>query len=343
MRPDEHKKKHRAEYKKKHGISNKKTASRERHETTKDVNPTETREEEALADTDEGDHKQFSRRNVSSNWDRYEDFEGSSDEEDSTTNITKRGEDFNVLLQKSENPASQFRFQSEKDLDQEIEGDPSTTQVAASALEINFGALAASLNCVPLHKRLDISADGIHSDVVKEFELNAGLHLKDQCILPWSSDDETPTKHTVKSTTTITTESRPSPGSALQHSLSPHSTKTNEQDLIDRTPEKSGNDSKQSIQSMKCDGADLSHVKQAGGTSEPRSLHNKENLQNSLKDVLKTVNTSSKADHTGEQLVQLGNNEDDDELEFLLSLETPGGKDSAKSTNGLQSNKVSKR
>lgn len=28
------------------------------------------------------------------------------------------------------NPASQFRFQSEKDWDQEIEGDPGTTQVS---------------------------------------------------------------------------------------------------------------------------------------------------------------------------------------------------------------------
>lgn len=35
-------------------------------------------------------------------------------------------------------------------------------QITASALEIDFGALAASLNCVSLHKRLDISADGIH-------------------------------------------------------------------------------------------------------------------------------------------------------------------------------------
>lgn len=35
-------------------------------------------------------------------------------------------------------------------------------QITASALEIDFGTLAASLNCVPLHKRLDISADGIH-------------------------------------------------------------------------------------------------------------------------------------------------------------------------------------
>ena len=35
-------------------------------------------------------------------------------------------------------------------------------QITASALEIDFGTLAASLKCVPLHKRLDISADGIH-------------------------------------------------------------------------------------------------------------------------------------------------------------------------------------
>lgn len=35
-------------------------------------------------------------------------------------------------------------------------------QITALALEIDFGTLAASLNCVPLHKRLDISADGIH-------------------------------------------------------------------------------------------------------------------------------------------------------------------------------------
>ena len=35
-------------------------------------------------------------------------------------------------------------------------------QITASALEIDFGILAASLNSVPLHKRLDISADGIH-------------------------------------------------------------------------------------------------------------------------------------------------------------------------------------
>lgn len=51
MRPDEHKKKQRADYKKKHGISNKKTTSKEKTENAKTVNPTETQEGDGLADT----------------------------------------------------------------------------------------------------------------------------------------------------------------------------------------------------------------------------------------------------------------------------------------------------
>ena len=53
MRPDEHKKKQRADYKKKHGISNKKTTSKEKQEATKTVNATETQEGDGLADTNQ--------------------------------------------------------------------------------------------------------------------------------------------------------------------------------------------------------------------------------------------------------------------------------------------------
>lgn len=51
MRPDEHKKKQRADYKKKHGISNKKTASKEKHEATKTSNASETQEGDDLGNT----------------------------------------------------------------------------------------------------------------------------------------------------------------------------------------------------------------------------------------------------------------------------------------------------
>lgn len=172
--------------------------------------------------------------------------------------------------------------------------------------------------------------------------MNADVHLRDQhktaaVILPWSSNDETVTKPA----TTTTTESTPSLENNLQHSLSPHSVRNNEQDINKTTLKQSGTDSKQLIHSIKGDGAVLSHVKQPGDGREPCTLHNTQNLQSSLKDVLKTVNTSSKTG-TVEQLAQSSNNEDD-ELEFLLSLGTPGVKDHSKALSGNQANKVSER
>ena len=53
MRPDEHKKKQRADYKKKHGISNKKTPLKERNETPKDGNSTQDQEKDVLGETEE--------------------------------------------------------------------------------------------------------------------------------------------------------------------------------------------------------------------------------------------------------------------------------------------------
>ena len=61
MRPDEHKKKQRADYKKKHGISNKKTASKEKHEATKTSNATETQEGDDLGNTSKVASLQFSK------------------------------------------------------------------------------------------------------------------------------------------------------------------------------------------------------------------------------------------------------------------------------------------
>lgn len=53
MRPDEHKKKQRAQYKKKHGISGKKTTSKEKKETNEGKESTESQGNVDLAETDE--------------------------------------------------------------------------------------------------------------------------------------------------------------------------------------------------------------------------------------------------------------------------------------------------
>lgn len=52
MRPDEHKKKQRAQYKKKHGISGKKTTSIEKKETNEGKESTESQGNVDLAETD---------------------------------------------------------------------------------------------------------------------------------------------------------------------------------------------------------------------------------------------------------------------------------------------------
>lgn len=52
MRPDEHKKKQRAQYKKKHGISEKKTTSKEKKETNEGKESTESQGNVDLAETD---------------------------------------------------------------------------------------------------------------------------------------------------------------------------------------------------------------------------------------------------------------------------------------------------
>lgn len=267
-----------------------------------------------------GDQRQFSRRNISSNWERYEDLEqDTSDEDDNNDNVLRRGEDFNVLLQRSADPASQFRFQSEKDWEQESDGDSGTMQ-ATSVLEIDFGALATSLNCVPLLKRLDISQDGIHPDIIDMFQLKAQTCSKDHCISP-SSEDGAITKSQSSSAGNLL-ENAP-PHAELQAS---HSTKNAEQEKTKRTLQKTESKScKIPGGSLNGHGDDAILSKHSGFTSEPGTLQNTENLQNSLKDVLKNVNTAN-SPQTGrtEEVIKSGNNEEDEDLDFLLSLDTPG-------------------
>lgn len=164
------------------------------------------------------------------------------------------------------------------------------------------------------------------------------MHLRDQhkteaAISPWRStcNDETVTKP-------ATAEPIPSLENTFQNSLSPQGVTNCQQDINKRTFKQSGNDSKQFTHSTK---SDLSHAKQSGDGGKTCTVHNTQNLQNSLKDILKTVNTSPKTG-TVEQLAQSSDNEDD-ELEFLLSLGTPGVKDKSKLPDGNQPNEVSKR
>lgn len=89
----------------------------------------------------------------------------------------------------------------------------------------------------------------------------------------------------------------------------------------------------------------LRSVTQSSGTSDPSKLQNAEELQTSLKDVLITANATTTTINinitSGKMLEKPAENEEDDELESLLSLGTPGMNRNSDSTAVVQNKKVS--
>ena len=86
----------------------------------------------------------------------------------------------------------------------------------------------------------------------------------------------------------------------------------------------------------------LRSVTQSSCTSDPSKLQNAEELQTSLKDVLRTANATTTINiTTGKMLEKPAEYEEDDELESLLSLGTPGMNKNSDSTAVLQNKKVS--
>ncbi|XP_068682693.1 cell death regulator Aven-like [Montipora foliosa] len=308
MRPDEHKKKNRAEYKKKHGIPSKKAPPMEGKENFKEDYAAQDVEKVVSPETEEAEQVQFSRRKIQSNWDRYEEITEFSEEEDVSLSVKQRGEDYNVLLQRSANPASEFRFHSEKDWDQESH--LSTSQDTASALNVDFAALATSLNSVPLHKRLNISADYLHlpPDLVLEFEERAKLYRPDQpCLTPTNE------RH-------IIGKPEVRPGNVS----SPQINKHEERGFIKRSQEQFGSNTKELRNSQRSNKEVLKANPIRNGVQhsqvKPKSV---EKIKTSLKDVCNAVTISPSTNGTagkGLESVIVGNQ--DDELEFLLSLES---------------------
>lgn len=151
---------------------------------------------------------------------------------------------------------------------------------------------------------------------MKEFQLNAELHRRDQSILPWSSTSKTDTETT---TTTTATESRSPLEDTHQPLVLLHNAQNDQKRLIKKTIGQSNSDSKQSPSYSLNSDEDLK-PKQSGHAINPSKPQNVEELQTSLKDVYKTVNTVSATSGKGVESV---NCEEDDELDFLLSLGTP--------------------
>ncbi|XP_032221642.2 cell death regulator Aven [Nematostella vectensis] len=195
MRPDEHKRKKNAQYKKKHGIPVKKGAGKPDKPTdSADVKPGEKENQETCSQTTPLDESRwFSRRHLTTNWDRYEGLD-IADEEDQRTLVTSRGEDFANLVEKAGNPDSQFRFQAEKEWEEDT-----MSQAASEGLEINLASLAEALQGLPIYRKLHIDD--------KEINPSSSLRCLDQVE---KAVDGTGNSYYTASTLTLTAEKQAS-------------------------------------------------------------------------------------------------------------------------------------
>lgn len=171
-------------------------------------------------------------------------------------------------------------------------------------------------------------------DLVKEFESNAELCKKDQSIPSHGSTDKRNTK------TTATAGPTPIPSDTCLHPTVLNGTEDNQQNFETKTFENSSGIRKHVT--VNSSGKDvLRSVTQSSCTGDPSKLQNAEELQTSLKDVLRTANATTTNITTGKVLEKPAGNEEDDELESLLSLGTPGMNKNSDSTAVLQNKKVS--
>ncbi|KAK2561019.1 hypothetical protein P5673_016149 [Acropora cervicornis] len=295
MRPDEHKRKQRADYKKKHGISSKKAQPKGDKETSKDEREAQHLEKVDLGENDQANQHQFARRKVNSNWERYEEA----------------------------NPAAHFCFQSEKDWDQELLS--SSSEETASALNIDFVALATSLNNVPLHKRLNISVDCLSLP-------RAMLHRMNQPGLSKTSINNERIESGSKSESKV--------ASANKRQVNHHKTGVT---IANGSPEQFNSDTKKSTtSSQSCDNM-VMKVKPSGKTSHqppPAKSNNMEEIKTSLKDAYNSVSNAASINGVAGKGMEPDTviTNEDEELEFLLSLDSPRVKPSSDFSSSLKQN-----
>lgn len=140
--------------------------------------------------------------------------------------------------------------------------------------------------------------------------------------------------------TTATAEPTSIPSDTCLHATILNSTEDNQQNFETKTFENSSGFRKHIT--INSSGKDvLRSVTQSSSTSEPSKPQNAEELQTSLKDVLRTANATTTNITTGKMLEKPAEYEEDDELESLLSLGTPGMNKNSDSTAVLQNRKVS--
>ncbi|XP_064611887.1 cell death regulator Aven-like [Liolophura sinensis] len=177
MRPDEHKKKRSAQYNKKkgnkgakpenkgaEGVGRENPKSRPAQDERQQQQHTPARnvpnQNSATSSSDEehnisSHRKTFKRREIVSNWNRYEVTDTESVGEKSVPTAV----DYAKLLNVTGNASSHFRFKHEADWEEELSSFHGNQNPITHVLGIDCANLGSSLQCLPLFERLGLSAD----------------------------------------------------------------------------------------------------------------------------------------------------------------------------------------
>ncbi|XP_041351333.1 cell death regulator Aven-like isoform X2 [Gigantopelta aegis] len=244
--------------------------------------------------------KTFRRREIVSNWSRY------TLPEESENQPQAKGEDFSIVLNAAGGAQAQFRFKDEQDWESDV---PCLTDTS-NILSLDCDMLAVAIQCIPVHERLGLDEELFSKDQVDVFHQEADRFQKFYKQLPATNGENHDTENLTsvprlkiserETNTTDTSDSKPvlySDRSGGENIVLTNSLKTNTV-----TKENIGvilSDSDKHVnRDIEALSTDRDHVSEKG--TEHRQLY-------------KSVNKvkPSKTECA------------DDELDFLLSMETP--------------------
>lgn len=158
MRPDEHKKRKSSQYQNK----KKNTASDKQDGKLPIKKPVDEKLKRADSDekkdaTESPHTAKFSRRKLTSNWEKYE----IKTEEDPHLGITQKGESFEKLLKSAGASNSQFRFKDETFWEDDV------SDLPTNWITIDLKGLADSLDSLTLCQKLNLSKEHFTNDQIK--------------------------------------------------------------------------------------------------------------------------------------------------------------------------------
>ena len=189
MRPDKKKVRHH-DSRKKAEEAKRKAADKGRGKPTPQSQPADVRGSQQ--NLEEGDRdraastSEFGKRNITSNWTKYE-IPSSDDDESGGGQLNSDGEEdpdtgerYADVLAGAGGSASLLRLRAEREWEAERERD--SAQFASDLFSLDLQRLEAAVSCVPLHQQLDIPEEDI--DVSSIVTQNEAVKLK------WSNDGE---------------------------------------------------------------------------------------------------------------------------------------------------------